>query len=115
MNNNATSSNLTFKKNEIKIGDVNLYINELNKINFSYEKEERINPIYKKKSSKNHIAIIVVCIIAGVVVIAAAVFTLLYIFKWRKKNNVGDKTNAADISEVDIDHQKNASNVDMNK
>ena len=115
MNNNASSSNLTFKNNEIKIGDVNLYINELNKINFSYEKEERINPIYKKKSSKNHTAIIVVCIIAGVVVIAAAVFTLLYIFKWRKKNNVGDKTNAADISEVDIDHQKNASNVDMNK
>ena len=116
MDKNTSSSNLSFKNNEIKIGDVNLYINELNKINFSYEKEDEIRPLMRKTNSKNHTAVIVICIVAGVLVVGVAVFTLLYIFKWKKKNNIGNMTTvAAGCADVDIYYQKNASNVNINQ
>ena len=70
----------------------------------------------RKTHSKNHTAVIVICIVAGVLVVGVVVFTLLYIFKWKKKNNIGNMTTvAAGCADADIYYQKNASNVNMNQ
>ena len=115
-NNNLSSTNLTFKNNEIKINDdVNLYINSLNKLSFSYENiEEPLNFDTRKKSSSNKTTIIVVCVVVGVVVLCGIVFISLYCAKFKKKNNV----NFADSNIEKTNGEKsfnNASNYNMNE
>ena len=102
--NETSFYNLTFKNNEIRIGEVDLYINSLNKINFSYEKEEEANirEYHPKAKNDNHTTIIVVCIVAGVVVICGVIFLLLYIFIWKKRNNNGSNAQNVDSTMYNV-------------
>lgn len=104
MRNETSFYNLTFKNNEIRIGEVDLYINSLNKINFSYEKEEEANirEYHPKVKNDNHTTIIVVCIVAGVVVICGVIFLLLYIFIWKKRNNNGSNAQNVDSTMYNV-------------
>lgn len=102
MRNETSFYNLTFKNNEIRIGEVD--INSLNKINFSYEKEEEANirEYHPKVKNDNHTTIIVVCIVAGVVVICGVIFLLLYIFIWKKRNNNGSNAQNVDSTMYNV-------------
>ena len=91
--NDSKDTDLSFKQNEIKLGDKYLYINSLNKIQFSYEADLTENSsqkrIYNRNDSSEHkTVIIVVSIIVSVVAIGGLIATLLCLTKKRKNTNI---------------------------
>ena len=87
-------SNLTFKNNEIKIGEVDLLLDSLDKINITYDNiDGDFHANARKKSSSNKTTIIVICVVVGIVVACGVVIALIYIFKNKMKNKMKIENN----------------------
>ena len=108
---NVKITNLTFKDNEVTVGNNSLYLNSLNKLQFAYQnssetessstEESVAQRMYNRKKSNSHkAAVISVSIIAGVVVIGGLIAAILYFSKFNKPKVVNIHNNT-DISPVD--------------
>ena len=127
---NTGVTNLTFKDNEVTIGNNSLYLNSLNKIQFTYNTQANSTEpepssttgevtgqrMYNRKKSNSHkAAVIVVSIIAGVVVLGGLIAAILYFSKFNKPKVV-NINNSSDISPVDTRrNDSNVTNIDMIK
>jgi len=116
---NTGVTNLTFKDNEVTVGNNSLYLNSLNKLQFTYQnssepessstEESVAQRMYNRKKSNSHkAAVISVSVIAGVVVIGGLIAAILYFSKFNKPKVINIH-NSSDISHVDPN--KNESNI----
>ena len=107
-------SNLTFKNNEIKIGEVDLLLDSLDKINITYDNiDGDFHANSRKKSSSNKTTIIVICVVVGIVVACGVVIALIYIFKSKMKNKmkIDNNNNIKEVIGEKADY--NASNTNI--
>ena len=127
---NTGVTNLTFKDNEVTIGNNSLYLNSLNKIQFTYNTQGNSTEpepssttgevtgqrMYNRKKSNSHkAAVIVVSVIAGVVVLGGLIAAILYFSKFNKPKVV-NINNSSDISHVDPHRtDTNITTIDMVK
>ena len=111
---NAKEYNLTFKNNEVKIGDgyPNIYIESLEEIKLSNKNEDKTNnnSFYQNKSKgKSHATLIIVLgIVAGVIVLVGVGIILMFIKK-ANTSKVQNLTNLQNISST-IQANSNTSN-----
>ena len=107
-------SNLTFKNNEIKVGEVDLFLDSLDKINITYDNIDGGLHVNARKSSSNKTTIIVVCVVIGIVVACGLVIGLIFIFKNKMKNKMKiDNNNINGVIGEKPDY--NASNINIDE
>ena len=126
---NIEVTNLTFKDNEVTIGNNPLYLNSLNKIQFTYNTQTNSTEpkpsstgqiMYNRKKSNSHkAAVIVVSVIAGVVVLGGLIAAILYFSKLKSPGgsvNATNLQNTTDKVKIDsIRNDTNPTNIDMMK
>ena len=133
INNNTQTTNLTFKDNEVTIGDKFIYLNSLNKIQFAYsnlgqsessdsidtgnknETNSQRSYINRKKSSDHNTIIISVSIVAGVVVIGGLLVIWLYISKIKKAKTLNPESISQGIKASTNVDETGVTNINMIK
>ena len=124
---NTGVTNLTFKNNEVTIGNNYLYLISLSKIQFNYNTQANSNEpessntgkkMYNREKSKSYKTAIIIGVVAGVVGIGGLIAAILYFCKFKATGDANASNLQNNTNKVIIDSIKTETkitNIDMIK